>query len=130
MATIESIATAPKDYRWLLVLGFYVAAALSGFTQALSNNALVHYLNTLLMACSATGWCVVDARRRGKPLPPAVQLIALLFWFVAAPIYLLVSRRWCGFGWALLNVVGFYVTIFITYFATYYLAYGPAAFGQ
>jgi hypothetical protein len=128
MATIDSVSTAPQDYRWLLVLGIYVAAALSGFTQALSNNALVYYLTALLLACSATGWCVVDARRRGRPLLPAVQLIALLLWFVAVPIYLLASRGWRGLGWALLNLVGLYVTIFVTYFGTYCLAYGTAAF--
>jgi hypothetical protein len=129
MATIDSSAISANDYRWLLIAGFYVSTFLSGIIQAASHNALVYYLSALLMACSATGWCVADARRRGKQLLPVVQLIALLFWFVAVPVYLLASRGWRGLGWIVLNAIGLYASTFAAYFATHYLAYGPESFG-
>ncbi len=132
MAALESMAemTANRtsDLRWLIALGFYIATALGGLTEALSQNALVHYLDALLLACSAAGWCVVDARRRDKKFPWAVQFLTLLFWIVAVPIYLIVSRGWSGLGWTFLNAIGFLATFVVANLVTYYVAFGPAAF--
>lgn len=124
MATIETTAAAPKDYRWLLIVGLYVAAATEGFTRALGPGSVEVCLGTLLMASTAAGWCMLDARRRGKPLSDATQLLAFLFWFLAAPLYLVVSRGWRWVGWAFFNAVGLYVVLVGSSIATYYLAWG------
>jgi hypothetical protein len=119
-----------SDHRWLITVGFYVAAALTGVTDALSNNALVYYLSATLLACSAGGWCAADASRSRNPMTWAVQLLTFLFWPIAVPIYLIVSRGWRGLGWLILNAVAVYATICVAYFATVYLYWGPAAFAM
>jgi peptidoglycan/LPS O-acetylase OafA/YrhL len=122
MSTSDTIATTNRgsasDYRWLIIVAFYISAAIAGMTQALSHNALVYYLSALLLACTAAGWCVVDARRRDNPLPWAVQLLAFLFWTIAVPIYLVVSRGWRGLGWAALNALALFATFAAAYFVT------------
>lgn len=117
-----------SDYRWLIIVAFYSAAAIFGLIQALSENGLAHLLSSLLLACSAAGWCAADALRRGKSMPWAVKLLTFLFWPIAAPIYLIVSRGWRGVGWTLLNVLCIYAVVFAAYIATWYLLGDAAEF--
>jgi hypothetical protein len=106
MATIETAPSRRVDSKWLLVAGFYISAILACFSRAAQHdNALVDYIPNFLMACTAAGWCVVDARRRGKPIVLAVQFIMLIFWSLAVPIYLIATRGWRGVGWVIVNSI-------------------------
>jgi hypothetical protein len=129
MATTEAVTNADAvvrvDSRLRLVIGLYVATALAGSTQALSVNALVYYLSSLLLACCATGWCVVDARQRGKPMLPIVKLLCLIFWTIAVPIYLIGSRGWRGAGWLLLHSIAMTLVFLVAFYAAQYAVWGP-----
>ena len=88
MSTIEPAITTARDYRHTVVAGLYAVAAFWGMSSALSSNSLVYYLTAVLMACLATAWCAMDARRRGKPMLPVLKMITFFVWPVAVPIYL------------------------------------------
>jgi hypothetical protein len=128
MTTPESNAATEmstiSDYRWWIVVAFYVSAALVGVTSALSQNALVAYLGTLLMACTAAEWCLIDSSYRGKPMTWSVQFLVFVFWSLAVPLYLIVTRGWRGVGWLLLHVAGMYAIVFSTYYLTSRLFWG------
>jgi hypothetical protein len=77
------------DLRWLFVAGLYSLSALWGVVQSLSTNSALYMLSSLMFALLATGWCVVDARRRNRPLLSVVQMIMFLTWPLAVPICLM-----------------------------------------
>jgi len=95
------------DPRQLILTGFYATAFLLGVLQTNSSNSLLHWLASVLIALFAASWCVVDARRRGKPLLSIVQLIIFVTWVIAVPVYLIATRNVRGFGYALLHAIGF-----------------------
>jgi hypothetical protein len=121
---IESPNKGAHDFRPLFVAGLYGVAAFSGFAQAISENSLVYYLVAMLLSCFATAWCVVDARRRGKPLLPVLQMITFFTWPIAVPIYLISTRKWRGLAYALVHAIGLYVVMLATLFAAAYCLYG------
>lgn len=123
IASVEQ-SQATSDHRSLIVVAFYVAAALIGSTSALSHNALVAYLGKFLLACTAAEWCLIDASYRGRPMTWSVQFLTLIFWSIAVPIYLIATRGWRGVGWVLLHGVGIYATIFAAYYLTFRLYWG------
>jgi hypothetical protein len=127
LAQSEFVETSPRpasDYRSLLVIAFYLSAALIGLTSALSQNALVEYLGTFLMACTSAEWCLIDSSRRGKPMTWSVQFLVFVFWSIAVPIYLIATRGWRGAGWLVLNSIGMYVTMIVAYYLTFHLLWG------
>jgi len=117
-----------NDYRRLILIAFYAAAAIAAATNAINNNALVYGLGAILLSSASAGWCLVDASWRGQPLTWAAQLLTFLFWPIAVPIYLVSSRGWRGLGWALLNALAFYATSFIANAAAQYLHWGSVRF--
>ena len=103
-----------KDLRWVLVVGIYIVWSLSGAAQILApEDARV----TLGLAIAASTlivvWCTIDARRRGHPIVRIVQMLMWFFWPIAAPMYLIWSRSWVGFGFSVLHFIGFLVALFI-----------------
>jgi hypothetical protein len=115
----------------LSIFGLYAFFGLSGVLQVIApNNAIVLYLNTIAIAFSATMWAVVDARRAQRPLLHIVQVLMFFSWPAAVPIYLIWSRRWRGFGLALLHAVALIFTASLFYYATMLLRYGPHAFSS
>ena len=113
-----------RDFRPLLVAGLYGVAAFWGFAQAVSENSLIYYLVAMLLSCFATAWSAVDARRRGKPLLPVLQMITFFSWPIAVPIYLIATRKWRGLAYALLHAIGLYIVMLGTLCAAAYCLYG------
>jgi len=122
-ASVDDLNSA-RDYRSLIIVAFYVSAALIGMTSALSHNALVEYLGVFLMACTAAEWCLIDSSRRGRPMTWSVQFLVFFFWSIAVPIYLIATRGWRGAGWLVLNSIGMYVTMIVAYYMTFHLLWG------
>jgi hypothetical protein len=64
---------------------------------------VLHLLLWVLPAWSATYWCVLDARKLGRPIVQSLHWIIFLTWPVAVPTYLVFSRRLRGLGIALVH---------------------------
>jgi hypothetical protein len=126
---IEQRATRPRyDIRRYLVFEIYVMCVLWGITQSLSSNGALGYLGSILLAVLTTGWCIIDARHRGRPMLSIVQMIVFFSWPIAVPIYLIASRGRRGLAIAAIHAIGMLITTWIASAATLYFAYGPAAF--
>ena len=80
----------------------------------------------LAMCSVVTWWCVVDSRMRGSPIVQSLHWIIFFTWPLAAPVYLIWSRKLRGLGWCLLHAIGLYGSCVLAYHLTGYLAYGDA----
>jgi len=116
------------DTHRMLLVGIYACAAFWGAVQVLSSNTLVILLGSVLFALLVTGWCVVDARKLGKPMLPVVQMIMFFTWPIAVPIYLIWTRGFRGLGYTLLHAAGLYAVMAAAVVLTLYAFYGSAAF--
>jgi hypothetical protein len=103
---------------WLTGLGLHAAWGLSVFPSLIDPDSdertIVPLLFVFIVATLAATWCTRDARRRNRPLLPIVEHLMFLFWYVAAPAYLLITRKWIG----LLLLVGHLVLLMLTLFVT------------
>lgn len=102
-----------RDHHRLIVVALYGLALFGGFIDAVSTNGLVMFLFSLLFATLAASWCAMDARIRGNPMLPVVQMIVLLTWPIAVPVYLIQSRGARGLLYLFIHGLGLYVAAVI-----------------
>jgi hypothetical protein len=121
--------TQPKsNLRWLLVAQLYIASLLWGIVQVFTQHAGLYFLFAIIMATASALWTVSDARSRGRPVLHIVQLFLFLFWPIAIPIYLVLSRGIRGFGWSLLHAVGLMAALYLGFYITVFSVYGLDAY--
>ena len=88
---------------WVLLIFLHVLAIMWGIHLGANDKpTLAGVLFSLTAAITVVKLCVIDARARRTPIVPIVQFLMLPSWTIAAPIYLIWSRRWYGVLWALL----------------------------
>jgi hypothetical protein len=105
-----------QSLRRVIWYEIYALAAATGVLQASPRlSALLLVVMQVALQAALVGWCVVDARLRGRPLLPVVQMMMFFTAHVAAPIYLIWSRRFRGAALALLNLVGLFATFLFFY---------------
>lgn len=111
------------DLRTLLIVSLYILWAASGITQGLSAPpSWLLWCQALLVASVVTTWCAVDARSRGKPIVPVLQMLLLFTWPITAPIYLIRSRGWLGLAIAIAHSAGLMGTLLAAFYASVALA--------
>ena len=106
----------------------YVVQIVWGVMACFPLGGVWHWVYSLLLASlasSAAMWVVLDARHRGKPLVSIVQLIVMVFWQIAVPIYLIATRGLSGLGWTILNLIGLVIAHFIGFYSTVLAVWGP-----
>jgi len=114
--------------RWVSLALLYGIAAVYGASQILwYNNLTADYLVGIFMALLLTHWAITDSRDRDSPMVPIVRLIYFVTCPLSTLIYLIATRGFRGIGWALLNAVGFYLSISVGYYSMYYLLYFTGA---
>ena len=118
-----------KSVRFLLLLGFYLLAAIAGIMgTGQLRSGVVHFLFSIMAASVATYWCVLDARILGRPIVQSVHWIMFFTWPLAVPIYLIRSRGLRGLGMVVLHGIGFVVVAVVAYHTAGYLVYGALWF--
>ena len=109
---------------WFL-FAFYLLAVVWGVRN-------VHYWERSILdllvpiafnICTAF-WALVDARRRGRPIPMFAQWIFLLFAGIVVPGYVIWTRGWRGLGWLALHALLSYTVVAVTMFAVGVGMYG------
>ena len=106
----------------------YFASMVNGIVQCFVQNPNVLWAITLCMAVSAIYWVQLDARHRERPIPRIALQLLLMIWMLFVPVYLIWTRGFRGFGWAILNIVGLYLITLFSFFTTLLLVYGPQVF--
>lgn len=113
-----------------MLLLFYVIFAVNAASDVLAHSAGVRFLLTVLGALNLGIWAVLDAKRRGRPIPLTAQPWFVLLAGVVVPGYVIYSRKLRGLGWVALHFVGGYVTYYAAFALTAAIAYGPDALGS
>jgi hypothetical protein len=94
------------DLRWIFVVQLYLACLIWGVVQVFTQNGSAYLGFSILNATLVATWVVIDARRREIRIHKIVLVILFLFWPIAVPIYLIMSRGLRGLGWAFLHAFG------------------------
>jgi len=106
-----------SNFRWFPVAMLYFASILSGAIQCASPQFNAFWAIDFFMALSGIYWIKLDARHRNKPIPDIALFLLSWLWGLFAPIYLISTRGFRGFGWTLLHVVGLYAATIAAFFA-------------
>jgi hypothetical protein len=69
-------------------------------------------------------WAIVDARRRGGPIPVLARPWFFLLAGVVVPGYVIWSRRWRGVGWVVLHAALWFVLATVAMHAGGMFVYG------
>ncbi len=111
VATDESVGPPkPKPpsgrHTFALLVAFYALAVPWGFRNVyIQLPSALDLMFPFILAGLLCWWAVIDARRRGRPIP----LLARPWFFLGAaamvPGYIVWSRRWRGAGWIVLHAV-------------------------
>jgi hypothetical protein len=121
---------AQVDYRRRLLAALYFVAAFYGAGLALSKNVIAYSCIAILIATLATAWCIADARRQGKPLLPALQMIMFFTWPVAGPVYLIASRELRGLLYAVVHTICLYALIIVSFLFVRRMYFGIPIFSR
>jgi hypothetical protein len=114
-----------SSVRAVLVTCLYLLFAFSGVVQATRpGSAILSLIISLAIASTASYWCVVDSRNRGRPILHSLQAIILFTWPVAVPLYLAYSRGIRGLGIAVAHAIGLLITNGIATCLAEYVKYG------
>lgn len=106
--------------RFLVV--FYSLTALTGFV-APGEGSDLEFILAIGLGFTMAWWAITDASDRGRPIRPLLRLLVMVIGWLAAPVYLVWTRRLRGVGWLALNVVG-YLAVGIACFVLGQLARG------
>jgi hypothetical protein len=110
---------------WLLVF-MHLTAACMGLSAALSPEQKPRdLLMGMALAVTVVLACVADGRIVGARIARINQFIMLFTWPVAAPIYLLWTRKWKGLLWSALWLVTLVLASWIPMIAIIIIG-GPA----
>ncbi len=98
---------------FVYLIFLHVFAAIAGLHSVAGDANLVGYLLQLTFAILVVLTCAKDASARGRPIVSIVQLLMLLFWPIAGPVYLVYSRGWRGILWCLLWMLTLFASFFL-----------------
>ncbi len=120
------LQSSSSKLRRLLVITLYVSSLSWGVVQVMAPAVAgaLYYLFGITMAGCAAWWAVLDARDRGKPILHILQLLVLVFWPIAVPIYLIATRGFRGLGLSVAHAVGLILVLCIGFYATIFFMYG------
>jgi len=118
-----------RRVRLILGLSIYLLTAGWGLCQLFHPESGVLYLAFALgFPLTTTYWCIVDGRILRRPVLYSFYWLIFFFWPIALPAYLVWSRKWRGFGLALVHAIGLYGVCFGAYNLAAYFVYGPIWF--
>lgn len=110
----------PHTKRFLAA--FYALAAVWGYRNLWpDDHSRLDFPFALLFAVSLGWWAVVDALRRGHPIPMLAKPWFYLFAGLLVPLYVVWSRGWRGIGWVLFHAFFWYVAATVSMYASYFL---------
>jgi hypothetical protein len=115
------IAPSPRVQRGVYLVLAYFLSALLGVRTALPlyGQPITDLLFALTVALTVTYLCIADSLVLHRPLIRTARWIMVFFWPVAAPIYVLWSRR----AWGILVLLIHFVLLAATYYASYVFAF-------
>jgi hypothetical protein len=124
-----------KKLRAIMALSIYLLVAILGAMQAiptifLDRSPVFLWLIPIMMAYTATYWCVVDSRILGRPIVQSLHWIIFFTWPLAVPIYLIYSRGGRGLVLVILHTIGLIVVCNIAFHLAGFLAYGVMWFDR
>ena len=100
------VAPEPFHYeRWFLTAYYFLAVVWGLRSIHYWERSLLDLLVPLTFVVLVTGWAVMDARRRGHPIPLLSCNWFVLFAPYLIPMYLLWSRGWRGALWVAYHLV-------------------------
>jgi hypothetical protein len=93
----------------LLLLFYYLLAELWGIRNIWYwEPSTLDYFVPIALAVALGWWAVVDAKRRGRPIPMVSQPWFVLLAMLLVPMYMIWSRRWRGVGYLALHAALWY----------------------
>jgi hypothetical protein len=125
---IDKLKQKNSRYRRFPIVMLYLASIVNGIVQCFEPNPSVVWTVACCVGLSAIHWVQLDAIHRKHPIPRIALQLLLMIWMLFVPIYLIWTRGFRGFGWAVLNLVGIYAMTLISFFTTLLLVYGPQVF--
>jgi hypothetical protein len=98
-----TLATENRHTRRFLV-AYYLLAELWGMRNIwFWESSALDYFVPIALAVALGWWAVVDAKRRGRPIPMVAQPWFVLFAVPLVPAYVIWTWRWRGVGWLVLH---------------------------
>lgn len=117
--------TLGKPRQWVLLALLYLTAALWGARCAYAEMpSLLDVFLPMLAALVLVYWCVLDACRRGAPMPRSTWFWFFVAWPLTVPGYLWWSRRWAGLGWIAAHCCGLFAVCCLTLLLSVVVIYG------
>lgn len=113
-----------SGYTILCLFGWYFHGVVSGVRGIYAASSALDVLLPFAVQASLGLWVLDDARRRGYAIPMLSQSWVFLFAAVVAPIYLVWSRGWRGFGLVVLNLLVWGALATTGFFVAGRLVYG------
>jgi hypothetical protein len=103
-----------RHTRWFLI-AYYLLAELWGLRSIWYwETSRLDFFVPMALAVALGWWTVVDAKRRGRPIPMFAQALFVLLAAILVPIYIIWSRRWRGLGWLILHAALWYALATLT----------------
>lgn len=97
-------AVTDSRHTTFFLVAFYALAVMWGVRTGYQRQiSLIDLFLPLLLYFSMCEWAVMDARRRGHPIPMLSRSWFLQFALVLVPAYAVWSRGWRGIGWCVLH---------------------------
>lgn len=113
--------------RNLVLICIYLVFALSAIRSALFGvRRPADLAVALALSIAMVQFCIVDSRRRGKPLLHSFYWIIFFSWPFSVPVYWLWTRGIRGIIWAVLFVISLAAVFATVFVITGYLAWGES----
>jgi hypothetical protein len=116
-STVTPRLTVASDVRHsrLLLTFYYLLAELWGIRSIWYwEPSVLDFVVPSALAVALGWWAVVDAKRRGRPIPMFAQSWFVLLAPILVPAYLVWSRRWRGVGYLALHAALWYALATVT----------------
>jgi len=123
---VEAEARSSRRLSWHTRRFLIVFFALGFATGAIdpAENSDVDFLLSVGMAFSMAWWTITDASDRGHPFRMSIRLLVIVFGGLAAPLYVLWTRRLMGIAWISLVALGLVIAAEAGYYASLAISEG------
>jgi hypothetical protein len=119
-------ASAVRHTRWFLIV-YYALAVMCGIRDLYHTvPSTLDVLFPIAFAVALGWWAIVDARRRGHPIPVLARSWYFFLAGLIVPGYVIWSRGWRGAGLVLLHVVLWFVVAALALHVAGVAIYGKA----
>lgn len=107
--------------RWCLATYYGLAVVWGVRSLYQERESPLDYLEPLAMTIALGSWAIVDARRRGHPIPLLSRGWFFVFAGILVPGYAIGSKGWRGAGWVIFHGIAWYVLAALTMYGIWAL---------